>query len=203
MLKTTLLTIFLFAAGNTFAQLAIRPYGGINASQLSGDLFEGSTSKSGMGYQIGADLEIGNKLYFQPGIQLEGLTNTKSFDDVSIEDIKITRTYMRIPVMVGYRLLGDSESDFNLRLFTGPNAAFRINSKAKGALQDVEDDITESLKSAIFGWNLGFGVDLISIIFVDMGYQIGLSEVFDESERISSGIRNNLFYANAGIRIRF
>jgi len=42
-------------------------------------------------------------------------------------------------------------------------------------------------------------VDL-AFIFLDLGYEFGLSEVIKD---LDESPRNNLFYANAGVRIRF
>lgn len=201
-LSSLVIVISLFVSQQGFAQLAIRPYVGLNSSTLSEDLFSNSTSLAGFGYQVGADLQIGNKIYFQPGIQFEGLSNTKSFNQIEGADFTIRRTYLRVPIMVGYRV-ADADANFNVRIFTGPNAAFKVSSSTKNASAEVEKVINENLKNAIFGWNAGVGIDFISIFFVDFGYQLGLSEIFEETEGLNSGARNNLFYANAGIRIKF
>jgi len=110
------------------------------------------------------------------------------------DDQKLNRSMLRIPVVVGYSF-GEVYGDFSFRVFTGPNAAINLSSKTDDDPIIEEDDI----KSAIFGWNAGLGVD-ISIIFIDLGYEFGLSEVF---ENVDGAVRNNLFYANAGVRIRF
>ncbi|MCC6410232.1 MAG: PorT family protein [Saprospiraceae bacterium] len=183
------LGFFLMAAASVHAQVTLRPQIGINASSLSTDL-DSLTYNSNVGFQLGGDLVFGNKFYVQPGVMFEYLSNP--IDPRTGEEQDFKRSYLRIPVMVGYNFAG-AEKSFGFRVFTGPNASFNLSSKTDN--QDIE----EYVKSTIWGWNAGLGLD-ISILFVDLGYQFGLSEVF---ENFDEGARNNLFYANAGVRIRF
>ncbi len=190
-MKQTILAlgIILMATISVQAQVTLRPQIGFNASSLTSDL-DSLAYNNNVGFQLGADLVFGNKFYVQPGVMFEYLNNP--IDPLTGEDQDFSRSYVRIPVMVGYNFAG-AEKSFGFRVFTGPNASFRVSSDSDNT------DIEESIKGAIFGWNAGLGLD-ISILFVDLGYQFGLSEVFDDFD---SGARNNLFYANAGIRVRF
>ncbi|MFZ4635076.1 MAG: outer membrane beta-barrel protein [Saprospiraceae bacterium] len=190
----TTLALAIFCWSIVSAQVTLRPYLGFNTSELSEDLVKDSaTFANNVGFQVGADLQIGDKFYVQPGVQLEFLNNTIEPRSGGEEDLK--RTYLRIPVMVGYNFAG-AESNFGFRVFTGPNMG--INMSSKSDLGDVEEEV----KNAIFGWNAGLGIDFISILFVDLGYQVGLTEVFEDTN-LNTGARNNLFYGNAGLRVRF
>lgn len=173
------------------AQASLRPYVGVNSSKLTENL-DTAIFKSQIGFQFGVDLQIGKKFYVQPGIQLEFRQN--KIDPRVEDDQKLNRSMLRIPVVVGYSF-GEVDGDFAFRVFTGPNAAINLSSKTD------DDPIIEDgdIKSAVFGWNAGLGVDF-SIIFIDLGYEFGLSEVFDN---VDGAVRNNLFYGNAGLRIRF
>jgi hypothetical protein len=192
-MKQTLFTMgfLLIAAFGVQAQVVLRPQVGINASSLSTDL-DSLDFGNNIGYQLGADLQFGGKFYVQPGLMFEFLKN--EIDPRVGESEDFTRTYMRIPVMVGYNFGGNDKS-FGFRVFTGPNASFALGAKGEDEDYIEKDD----LKNAVFGWNAGLGIDF-SIIFLDLGYQFGLSEVFEDFDE---GTRNNLFYGNAGIRIRF
>jgi len=177
------------------AQLTIRPQVGVNSSSLSSDddLID---FNAGTGFQVGVDFQIGNKVYFQPGIQLEFLKNRVEFaNGTAIEESDYDRTGIRIPLMIGFRAVEDPDSDLNLRLFTGPNALLQLSQDSdEGIFDDLDDD---DLKDLVFGWNVGAGVDF-SILFFDIGYQFGISEIFDDAD---SAPRNNLFYGNLGLRI--
>jgi hypothetical protein len=170
---------------------------------LTKDLFTDEDLKSTFGYQVGVDLQIGNRFYVQPGLQFEFLRNSEITGPVSsVEDFDLKRTYLRIPLMIGYNFTG-MESPFGFRVFTGPNAAFKLSGKVGNDGVVGEVDLVDNMRSVILGWNVGIGIDIIKYVFVDAGYQIGLSDVFEEEDDLNSGIRNNLFYVNAGLRFVF
>lgn len=103
---------------------------------------------------------------------------------------------VRVPLMLGYKLIGpDVGGLIDARIFTGPNASFVINKDLKQTSLINKNDF----QNAVYGWNIGAGFD-IAIVFVDLGYSFGLSELF---ENAASDARNNLFYVNAGLRIGF
>ncbi len=195
----------LFSVGLS-AQFAVRPYIGLNSSKLTEEFVTEGEIKSDLGFQIGVDFQIGDEWYIQPGVQFEALNNSKIFMPSSAEsstNYELSRSYLRLPVMAGYRL-GEPDGVFAFRIFTGPNVAFKLSGKVGDEDGNLpEEDLAENLKSAIFGWNAGVGVNLIKFLFVDVGYQIGLSKVFQEMEGLNSGARNNLFYANMGLRLNF
>ena len=189
--QTLLAAIIALATSFAHAQIALRPYIGINSHSLTKD-FADANWKSAIGYQVGADFQIGSRFFVQPGVQLEFARN--QIDSVNIGNIfDLKRTHFRVPVMVGYAF-GNLDGNFSFRIFTGPNANI-VLSESSGSFISKED-----LKNAVFGWNAGAGID-ISIFFIDLGYQFGLSEVFKSSVNNSS--KDNLFYANAGVRLRF
>ncbi|MBV6439582.1 MAG: PorT family protein [Haliscomenobacteraceae bacterium CHB4] len=185
------LALSAFGAITASAQLAIRPFVGINSSSLSD--IDSASFKNKIGYQFGADLQIGNKLYLQPGLQFEYVKNTIDPNIGDREDYQ--RTNLRFPVMIGYSFSG-IDNNWGIRIFTGPNATFNLSDKKEGesSFKDLK------LEDIIWGWNAGIGADFLSFLFLDLGYQFGLSDVFKD---LDSSPRNNLFYANAGLRIRF
>jgi hypothetical protein len=203
--KIALLNLLLAFGISVFGQVTLRPYVGLNSPTMTKELLDESEFESNFGFQAGIDVQFGEKVYVQPGLQIEALSNTKVFlPDAApgLSSFDIKRTYLRIPLMVGYHF-GNDESFFDIRLFTGPNAAFKVGgsvSSADGVIKDL--NIDEELSNLILGWNGGVGIDFLSIFFVDIGYQIGLSDVFKETEGLNSGVRNNVFYANGGLKFR-
>jgi hypothetical protein len=193
--QAILLLALSVAAATATAQLTIRPYAGINSNTLTEDTENVVDWKSKVGYQLGADLQIGNKFYVQPGVQMEFVKNTAEFQLIDPESNDFSRTHLRIPLMLGYAF-GEIDGNFAARIFTGPNASILLSAKVE------DDDIKDQLKDAVFGWNVGFGAD-ISILFIDLGYQFGLSEVFEELNiDPENGSKSNSFYANVGLRVR-
>lgn len=125
------LAIAILAVSIGQAQLALRPYVGINSHNLTED-FRDADWKSKVGYQIGADLQIGNKFYVQPGFQLEFVRNSLVLDTLG-GDIKFKRTHLRVPVMFGYAF-GEVDGNFAARIFTGPNASIVLSSESGRAV---------------------------------------------------------------------
>lgn len=185
----------LFVAATATAQLTLRPYAGINSNTLTEDVEDLVDWKSKVGYQLGADLQIGNKFYVQPGVQMEFVKNTAEFQIINPTSSDFSRTHLRIPLMIGYAF-GEIDGNFAARVFTGPNASIVLSAEVE------DEDIKDELKNAVFGWNVGFGAD-ISILFIDLGYQFGLSEVFENLDiDPENASKSNAFYANVGLRIR-
>ncbi len=175
------------------AQISIRPHLGFNSSSLTAS--SGMEFEDRLGSQFGLDLQLGSRFYVQPGIMWESVTNElrQEFDERSNT---FTVNRIRVPLMIGYKLLGSQTSRLiDFRMFTGPNLSFAVS-------KDLGDDPLfdkDDFRNSVWGWNVGVGLDL-AIVFVDAGYTFGLSEVFDS---VQPGVRNNLFYANAGLRIGF
>jgi hypothetical protein len=195
---------FLAVITTSNAQLVIRPYGGMNISSINKSLLDDSKFKSNIGYQIGADLQIGNKFYVQPGVQFEMIRNIKEVNanDTVNSNFELQRSYLRIPLMIGYNFAG-VESKYSFRIFTGPNAALKLSSKCKDGDGIVEgNDVNDNLKSLIIGWNAGIGADLFNAVFIDAGYMFGLSKIFKKMDGLNTGARNDLFYVNIGVRLR-
>lgn len=180
------------------AQLSIRPYAGLNSSTIQGEPADIIDFDSGTGFQVGVDMQLGNRLYVQPGVQLEFLKNNATLTNAMETDGSLNRTGVRIPVMVGYRVFSeDSDAKFNLRLFTGPNAFLQVSANSDNDL-NLNDN---AFNDVVWGWNAGAGLD-ISILFVDVGYQAGITNLSD-NQQMETQARNNVFYGNAGLRLFF
>jgi hypothetical protein len=123
-------------------------------------------------------------------------------NDTVNSNFELQRSYLRIPLMIGYNFAG-VESKYSFRIFTGPNAALKLSSKSKDGDGIVEgNDVNDNLKSLIIGWNAGIGADLFNAVFIDAGYMFGLSKIFKKMDGLNTGARNDLFYVNIGVRLR-
>lgn len=177
--------------GNSQAELRIGV--GLNYNSFPSDL-EGYSFSSAAGYQFGADIQFGERFYFQTGLHFESV-RTQVNDQpsgISVDNFEVNR--LRIPAYIGYRF-ASSESWLNFRIFTGPNASLVVNRSLDNAF-DLDDD---DFSSVLYGYNVGAGVDL-AFLFLDVGYMFGLNDVLEFQD---SGSSNNLFFANAGLRLKF
>ncbi len=189
MKNTLLILLGVLLCTTLFAQAVLRPQVGISFSSFTDNLNEIEFNDE-LGYSFGADLQIGNKLYIQPGFFLDFRKN-EGEDDSDVFDLN--RTNLRIPLYIGYNFGYELDGDFGFRIFAGPNFLFNIDDTADNIDSDLE--INDTLWAATGG----VGLD-ISIFFVDAGYELGLSEVFKD---IEDSPKANLFFVNAGLRTRF
>jgi hypothetical protein len=195
MKKLFISVIFMVGAINAYAQLELRPRIGGSYSRLSED--PGNFSQSGRpGFQIGADLMMGNQFFVMPGIEY----SKTSYELIERgtpppnKDVSVIHG-IRVPLLAGIRLLyPSSRSLLNLNVFTGPSVSFIANIKAKDNIIDLDK---EDYNDRIWGWNLGAMLDIL-VFYAQVGYELGISPVFKE---VSAS--NRMFYANVGIRARF
>ncbi|KYP14268.1 porin family protein [Flavihumibacter sp. CACIAM 22H1] len=172
------------------AQVAIKPAIGINATDFSKDPASGEY-KGRIGYQIGGSVAIGKKVYFEPGIFYVKKTTeyvTESTPELENQDFNISG--IRVPLTIGFNLLGNQSSVVGLRGFGGVSAFF---------LTDIKDLNKDDFKSASWGTYLGVGLD-VTIVFVEASYEWSLTNLQKNIETIDVGKTRSLF-VHAGVRI--
>jgi len=192
-MKNTLL-VLLFIVGVVSigtSQLSLRPQVGVNSPSISEDLQVGNWDSS-VGFQFGADLQIGSTLYFQAGLNFQ--TAKLSIEDIGGLDV----SNINIPAYVGYKFGESGENKaFGFRLFAGPNFTLKVSEDLDDAINEIN---TDNIKSFRISGAAGAGID-ISILFVDVIYNFGLTD-FIEGDAIDNS-KKNIFLINAGIRLGF
>lgn len=178
-----------FVSSSAIAQFSIRPQVGVNFTSFSEELLDANWS-SNVGYQIGADVQIGKKVYVQPGLNYQ--VSRLTFEGA--EEVQFTSSRLNIPVLVGLKLFEENSSAFGARLFTGPNIALHTSEDIDDALQGLA---SEDFNTAQFSGLAGAGLD-IGILFVDLVYKFGVSSYIDTGNQDT---RVNVFMLNAGIRL--
>lgn len=176
------------------AQVEIKPSFGVNSTHLTTEHVDWKT-QGRLGYQFGAGILIGEKFYFEPGIYWATVSqNLTDASDPSTEpdEFKNTINSIRVPVFLGYHILGNEESFADLRLFAGPGASF-----VTGVKSEHDDLSKDDFKSMMFDVDVGAGVD-VWFFFLEWHYVFGLTPVYKEG----SDAKFQSFYGNLGIRIR-
>lgn len=202
-MKKLLLLLFLVLAGQTlvFGQFELRPAVGITQSSLKD--FTEADFNGEVGYSFGIDLMYGSRVYIQPGIHFESDRNSIYTDFGTFGgtySLKVNK--IRIPLLVGYKLFNsDTDHFFNVRVSTGPSISLVTSAEDENSPLIIGKD---DLKSSVLGWNGGVGVDIL-VFFLDVNYQFGLTDVFEERQFLgidNQNSKNNIFYLNAGIRLK-
>jgi len=193
--KYFLIALFIGLATSGYSQFEVKGFLGMNFSSLT-DVGEGFTQSPEIGYQLGASVLIGTTWFLEPGV-------TYSVSSQAIEESSITNsdpfsnkiTGVKVPLNFGYRFFGGTQNLLNLRLFAGASANFVTGIN----IEDISID-KEFYNSILWNANVGAGLD-VWFLFLDLGYEIGLSDTFKGEDVLST--KMNTFYINVGGRIKF
>lgn len=190
-----LLAVFVGFSLTSKAQFSIGPKIGVSVAKLSTDISDYKTAAK-TGISFGAFARFGDKTYLQP----ELIYNHKGADLTENTDLgeaksEISIKTMDIPVMIGYKIMGLGVG--NIRIMGGPVASFIVDDEIKG-IGDVEESIEKiKLKDAIWGLQLGAGVDVM-MFTLDIRYEIGLNDISDTE---GLDLKSNTFQVSLGWKI--
>jgi hypothetical protein len=187
----TLLTI----AG--FSQLELKPAIGITAAKFDSNpvLSQGDTlvTSGKAGYQFGASLLIGRKLFVEPGVFYTKLTQAMSPTNIEKSDFTYNAGFVRIPVNFGFQFIGSSSSLASLRIFLGPSIMIPVG------IKENDYTITKSdVTSPQFDLSVGAGLN-VWFIFLDVSYGWGLTPQYVD-DPLEAKMQS--FYANVGFRFK-
>ena len=199
MKKSIILTILLSSfVVIGFAQLELKPSIGINAARFdSNPTFENEpdslVADGRVGFQIGASLAIGRKMYIEPGIYYNKMNQYFSPSNIEKNEFSYNTGYIRIPVNLGFQLIGKNTSLAGLRIFVGPSMFIPLSVK-ENDYPLIKDDV----KSPQFDFSAGAGLN-IWLLFLDVSYGWGLTPQFKD-DTIEAKMQS--FYANVGFRFK-
>lgn len=204
MKKNLFFLAFILVTSVTYAQTVINPKIGVNASRLSTDPKVGEVSGR-VGYQIGLDARIGDRVYFQPGLfwfrQSTQLRTASQVDDTPPEELKdnLNRQGLQLLTQVGFNIVdGDG---FKLRVNAGP--AFSVIT----TVDENDFDLNKSdFKGANLTGNAGIGLDIF-FLTLDYNYEFGFSDIFDNdtfsNTNFSDSPKLSRSTFNVGVKFEF
>ncbi len=198
-MKKTFLSIFaIILCISAFSQLELKPAIGFNVARFdSNPVFPASADSlltdSRAGYQFGASLAIGRKLYAEPGIFYTRLAQQFTPSDAADSSFTYGANYLRIPVNFGLQFIGSSETFASLRIFLGPSMFIPL-----GVKENEFGIVKEDLKSPQFDFSVGAGLN-IWFLFLDVSYGWGLTPQYADDPITA---KMQAFYANAGFRFK-
>jgi hypothetical protein len=171
-----ILAALLIAPVATFAQIKIKPAFGINFSNIKNDdnkfAIDGQT-----GFSVGGTVQIGRKFVVEPGVFWQkDKYEIKDVDALPGEVIKGDYSSIKIPLYLGFYIIGDSKSTLGIKVFGGPSAKFNIGA-GSDEIAGIKDIGKDDINNAIWGVKAGAGVDFM-FLFADLGYNWGLNDVF-------------------------
>ncbi len=185
-MKNILIALTLVSATAANAQFQFNPQAGVTFQSLT-QAPDGFNYKAQVGWQLGADARIGDKLFLQPGAFLGRSVTAVSYTTnvqggaagaVTVED-DLVSTNLKLRTMLGYRVLDTYQ--FDIRVMLGPSY---------DVLMSVDD------RDGNLGWNKGDfnsgAWNLEAGLGFDMGLftlaptaSIGLSRAFKDDPALS------------------
>lgn len=196
MKKALVLPVLLALSGVLHAQLQINPQLGMVFTDLTDDQ-PGVESKAAIGFQLGADLRIGGRFYFQPGAHLgRSATTVKyAFTDTTVIEDDLIRTTAKLKALVGFNLI--HRSAFKLRLNAGPTYDVLLS------VDNKDDKIAfnrDDYNAGSFNMDAGAGIDLL-MMSVETGISYGLSNAYKDAGELQAKAKYFTFYLTIGIVI--
>ncbi len=198
MKKIILILAITFFATTAFSQISFGPKIGYNTSKLSTDK---SDIKSDLrsGFQFGAFLRLGTKIYVQP--EINWVTEGGVFKPISLgsldpfeDDVKLST--IQIPFLIGVKVFDLKVA--NLRVFGGPSASIVTDKTIEGT-NDLGIHV-DNIEDLIWGLQIGAGVDVL-MLTLDVRYNIGLTKVIGDVGSTTYDSKTNGFNVSLGWKI--
>ena len=193
-LKAILLTFTCVSLATvSSAQLKVNPQIGGTFTNLTNTPSEVTTSAA-FGFQLGADLRLGDRLYFQPGVYF-GRSATLvqiSYLDTSVIEDNLIRTTAKVKALLGYNII--HKGTFKLRVNAGPTyeAILSVDSKDDKIAFNKDD-----YNGGSFNMDAGLGIDIM-VITLETGVSYGLSNAYKDQGKLLGDSKYFTWYATLG-----
>jgi len=179
------------------AQFQVNPQAGVIFQNLTNPE-AGIEYKANIGWQLGADLRFGDRLYFQPGgfFGRSATAIKSSISDTLAYEDDLVRTNLRLKAMMGYRIIDTYQ--FDLRFAVGPtyDVLLSVDNRKDEIAYDKGDFRKGSMN---IDAALGFDMGLVS---VEPSVSFGLSRVFNDNPAVKDiGSRYLLYGLTVGINL--
>lgn len=179
MKKPILLAVTCTLISAASAQFQVNPQLGVNYQRIT-DPGPGLEYKASMGWQLGADLRFGDRLYVQPGAFFgRGATVAKyTFADTLVVEDDLVRTTLKLKALVGYRLVDTYQ--FDIRFAVGPTYDVLLSvDNSDDRIQYNRGDFGDG--SLNIDAALGFDMGLFTL---EPSASFGLSRVFADNPTV-------------------
>lgn len=176
-----------------------------NVSDIKTDIKNGFVAGAFVRFKL-------KKWYLQPEAYFAAKGGELSYDMSQIDPNspqtaitqKVNLQTIDVPVLLGYKLIDPPM--MNLRIHGGPVASLVLNKDISITTDGVDTpsgDFEETLKDAIWGAQVGAGVDFL-VFTLDVRYEFGLSNIYDKPENATGNLeeyKTNVFLVSLGWKI--
>ncbi|HLA56158.1 MAG TPA: porin family protein [Flavobacterium sp.] len=161
--------------------------GGLNVSNFAGGDIEDNAIRTSIHAGFVAEFIVSDHFSVQPELLYSGQgfsnQNPGNFSRAKFD-------YILLPVLAKYYVAK------NLSIETGPQLGFLLSAKNK--TNDANDTVDEQSK-VDFGLDLGLGYELKNGVFFQGRYNLGITNVNDNSDSESIKYTNSVFQVSVGI----
>lgn len=193
-MKNAVLLAALALAGGARAQLQVNPQAGINLTDLTADQ-PYVESRAAVGAQLGADIRIGGRFYFQPGAFFgrSAIAVKYANTDTTVLEDNLVRTTAKVKALMGYNII--HRDVLKLRFNAGPTY------EALLSVDNKDDEIAfnkDEYNAGSFNMDAGIGLDL-GLMSLETGASYGLSQAYKDAGELTENARYFTFYLTVGI----
>lgn len=197
-MKKVILTAFVLGTITTAVaqqQVKFGPKAGLNFANLSG--LNDSEMKTSFHVGAVAEIKFNEKFSIQPEVvySAQGTKYTETFPVLGTVETSLNNDYINIPILAKYYIV----DGFSVE--AGPQVGFLMKSESKveGGSGSVTTDSKDSFKSTDFGLGLGLAYDLPVGLFVNARYNLGLSDI-RENTSAGDAVKNNVIQVGIGYK---
>ncbi len=176
-------------------QVKFGPKAGLNFANLSG--LNDSEMKTSFHVGAVAEIKFNEKFSIQPEVvySAQGTKYTETFPVLGTVETSLNNDYINIPILAKYYIV----DGFSVE--AGPQVGFLMKSESKveGGSGSVTTDSKDNFKSTDFGLGLGLAYDLPVGLFVNARYNLGLSDI-RENTSAGDAVKNNVIQVGIGYK---
>lgn len=165
--------------GGAQAQFQVNPQLGVNYQQITKPSAN-TEFKAGMGWLLGADFRIGDRLFVQPGafVGRSATVVRQNFNDTLRFENDVVRTNLKLKAMVGYRIIDTYQ--FDMRFAMGPTYDVLLS------VDDRNDRIGYNggnFRNGSLNIDAALGFDM-GLFTLEPSVSFGLSRVFQDNPTV-------------------
>ena len=181
-------------ACSAFSQLVLNPKAGMNISGIEATL-EDFEAEGRVGFNIGLDIRVPGEesFYFNPGLHYYSYT-ARVIKDPGGGQEKLkdeSRVHaLKIPARLGVRLTGEGG-------LIGLHARGGVVGTLVTGVKEAEgfEFSKDALNPFTLGADLGVCIEIITLLTVDLNFELGLTDYFEDVEGA-----NNVFTISGGLK---
>ena len=180
---------------NDYKNFTFGIYTGANSTRFEGEGVDGNALKGRLGWQFGAFVRGGGRLYGQLGA--EYLTSSSDFyqsgDGASVDDItsQIDLRYIHVPAYIGFKLAESKRGVSAVRLQLGAEFATPVGNNSNKEFGFERSDFQNATLTGLA--NLGFDA---GPLFVDVVYHYGFADILKEQ----NNSKRRILGVNVGLK---